>query len=360
MRCRRVDALAAMNLRSLIFTGSEIRCLLTFWIACFQLQAIASDSVTRHEVACASIDACLQRVISAPERINFEGTFVVGGGNQAASSHIVHYGDGHRQLERVERLDGPERVLYRRDDEVLTVRPAERSLSIESRRMGKRFPVISREGSERIADHYSFAAQGTSRVAGRLADVISLSPKDAYRYGYRLWLDIATGLPLRAEIIGAQQQVLEWAAFSDVTIGIKADPQRVLQGMRPHEGWAVKQSAVADVDLAYEGWALHDVPPGFQLLQAVKRMVAPADVSAPDQVRREGLPMLQLIFSDGLTYVSVFVEPSEAHIERQNMLVSMGATQAMMVRRDAWCLTAVGDVPALSLKVFVTSLQRKN
>lgn len=321
---------------------------------------LAAEGVTRQEAGCTSIETCLQRVISAPERINFEGTFVVGGSNQGASSHIIHYGDGRRQLERVERLDGPERVLYRRDDEVLTVWPAERALLVESRRLGKRFPVISREGSERIADHYSFAAQGTSRVAGRLADVISLSPKDAYRYGYRLWLDVATGLPLRAEIIGAQRQVLEWAAFSDVTIGIKADPQRVLHGMKPRDGWTVKHSELVDANLAYEGWLLHDVPAGFQLLRSVKRMVEPDAASAPGLGRHEQVPMLQLIFSDGLTYVSVFVEPYEAHKERQNMLVSMGATQAMIVRRDSWCLTAVGDVPPLSLKAFVTSLLRKN
>ena len=32
-------------------------------------------------------------------------------------------------------------------------------------------------------------------------------------------------------------------------MGIKAEPQRVLQGMTPPEGWAIRQPALADADL---------------------------------------------------------------------------------------------------------------
>ncbi|OIQ71450.1 sigma factor AlgU regulatory protein MucB precursor [mine drainage metagenome] len=215
-------------------------------------------------------------------------------------------------------------------------------------------------GIARIADHYSLSLQGSSRVAGRLSDVISLSPKDAYRYGYRLWLDKETGLPLRAEIVGAHRQVLEWAAFSDITIGVKAEPQRVLQGMRPRAGWRVKPSALVDANLAGEGWAVQAVPAGFQLIRVVKRAAALKQVASNGGAEPNGQSMLQLIFSDGMTYVSLFIEPAKAYSQRQGMLVSMGATQTLMVRRDAWWLTAMGNVPAIALKEFLASLRRLN
>ena len=359
MRCLRVDLFLVMRLRLLKFTGSGLRCLLTFWIISFLPHATVSAASVDSMPSADSLDVWLQRVISAPERVNFEGTFVVGAGHQGSSSHIVHYGNGRTQLERVERLDGPERVVYRRDDEVVTLWPTERVLAFESRRVGKRFPSISREGSERVADHYSLSVLGTARIAGRTANVVSLTPKDAYRYGYRLWLDVATALPLRAEIVGAQQQVLEWAAFSDISVGVKPEPQRVLQGMNHREGWAIRQSVLADADLAYEGWVLGDLPAGFKLIRSVKRKGLPAVLAASDPASKGEAPILQLIFSDGLTYVSLFIEPYEAGAQRQNMLVSLGATQTLMVKRDNWWLIAIGDVPAVSLKAFLAALQHK-
>lgn len=343
-------------------TGSGLRCLLTVWLVGAISAASASTAPTNTVAAPAapyrSLAVCLRRAISAPQRVNFEGTFVVASQAHGASSHIVHYGDGHTQLERIDRLDGPERVVFRRDDEVLTLWPAAHTLSLESHRLGRRFPLMLHEGIERIAQHYTLLSQGQARVAGRMASVVSLQPKDSYRYGYRLWLDDATGLPLRAEVVDARQQILEWAAFSDITIGVKAEPQRVLQGLKPHDGWTVRQAALEDVDPLAQGWVLRDLPPGFELVRAVRRMPRHPGAAEVSHAR-DGGGMLQLVFSDGLTYVSLFVEPRDARAPRPNMLVSMGATQTLMMRRDAWWLTAVGDVPPDSLKAFLAALQRR-
>lgn len=350
-----------MHIHPSRYLGSGVRCLLTFWAAGLSLLALASESVAGHEAASwSTIELCLQRMVQAPERTNFEGTFVVDGVSRGTSSRIVHYGDGRGQLERIERLDGPERIVYRHDDELVVWLPAERMLSIESRRFIRPFPFVGHQGADHVADHYRLVLQGLSRIAQRPADVVSLVPKDAFRYGYRLWLDRATGLPLRAEIIGPQQQVLEWAAFSSITMGVKPDPQRVLQGMKPLDGWRVLQPALSSADLSAEGWVLRGVPPGFDLIRTVKRPCPPDGGRAEQPATESTGPMLQLIFSDGLTHVSLFVEPFEAHARRHNMLVSMGATQTAMVRRDAWWLTAMGDVPVNSLKAFLSALQRRD
>jgi sigma-E factor negative regulatory protein RseB len=341
--------------------GSDKRCLLTFWVVSSSLLAHASgETVGRDAPSCSSVDACLRRIVRAPQRLNFEGTFVVDGASHGASLRIVHYGDGRSQLERVERLDGPERIVYRRDDDIVVLQPAERTLSYDARRFTRPFPFVGHAGNERVANYYSLTMLGSARVAGRSAEVIGLMPKDGLRYAYRLWLDRSTGLPLRAEIVGAQQQVLEWAAFSDISMGIKAEPQRVLQGMKQPEGWTIRQPVFADADIAYEGWFLHDLPAGFELIRAIKRQCVVDGASPAQPTQAGGLPMLQLVFSDGLTHVSLFIEPFEAHAQRRNMVVSMGATQTAMIRRDGWWFTAMGDVPVASLKAFLAAVERRN
>ena len=52
--------------------------------------------------------------------------------------------------------------------------------------------------------------------------MLLLKPRDAYRFGYRLWADQASGLLLRADVLGERGEVLETSAFSDVSIGVQA------------------------------------------------------------------------------------------------------------------------------------------
>jgi sigma-E factor negative regulatory protein RseB len=69
---------------------------------------------------------------------------------------------------------------------------------------------------------------------------------------------------------------------------------------------------------------------------------------------------LQAVFSDGLTQVSVFVEPFDAARHRQPLLTRVGATYTLMKPHgDAWWITVVGDVPASTLKQFYQAIERR-
>ena len=69
--------------------------------------------------------------------------------------------------------------------------------------------------------------------------------------------------------------------------------------------------------------------------------------------------MLQAIWSDGLTYVSLFIEPYDAERHPRPMQTTIGATQTLMQRRGPWWITVVGDVPAATLAQFARALERK-
>ena len=70
-------------------------------------------------------------------------------------------------------------------------------------------------------------------------------------------------------------------------------------------------------------------------------------------------PVLQTIYSDGLTYVSLFIEPYDATRHRREMLVAMGATQTLTRRQGDWWLTVIGDVPPATLRAFAAGLDRR-
>ncbi len=69
--------------------------------------------------------------------------------------------------------------------------------------------------------------------------------------------------------------------------------------------------------------------------------------------------MVQAIYSDGLTYVSVFIEPFRAETRRQPMLATLGATSTLTQRQGDWWVTVIGDTPPATLKMFAAALEKK-
>ena len=69
--------------------------------------------------------------------------------------------------------------------------------------------------------------------------------------------------------------------------------------------------------------------------------------------------MLQAVFTDGLTHVSLFVEPYQPQRHRGELRARQGATGTLMQRRGEHWLTVVGDVPPATLKLFAEALDRR-
>jgi sigma-E factor negative regulatory protein RseB len=75
--------------------------------------------------------------------------------------------------------------------------------------------------------------------------------------------------------------------------------------------------------------------------------------------KRPAEGVLQWIFSDGLASVSLFVESYDARRHQQEGVFSSGATNTLTRRVQDWWVTAVGEVPAQTLKAFALSLERR-
>jgi sigma-E factor negative regulatory protein RseB len=299
----------------------------------------------------------LTRIHEAARKHNFQGTFIVSAGGVMSSARIAHFCEGGNQFERIESLDGQARHVFRHNELVHTVWPQSRVALVEQRDALTSFPALLQNGDDRIVDFYDVRAQGAERVAGHEADVLWLRPRDSYRYGYRLWAEKNSGLLLRADVLGERSEVLESSAFSDVTIGVKPHPETVLQPMKKLEGYRVMRPVMTPTRLEVEGWSLRRPVPGFQQVSCVKR---PLDSAAPEASQHSlDSQAIQTIFSDGLTYVSVFIEPYKSERHARAMHAAMGATQTLMRRQGDWWITVVGDVPAATLRAFATGLERQ-
>ena len=316
----------------------------------------------------------LMRIHEAASQRNFQGTFVVtAGGSAVSSARIAHFCEGNNQYERIDSLDGQARHVFRHNDQVQTLWPQSRVAMVEQRETMSSFPALLQSGDDKVSDLYEVRQQGVERVAGHDANVLSIKPKDAFRFGYRLWSDQASGLLLRSDVLNERGELLESSAFSDVTIGVKSQTDMVLGPMKKLDGYRVLRPALTPTKLEAEGWTLRSGVPGFVQVSCVKR---PLDAAAQDEPRSTGnsnsgnnsnsnngasapAQAVQTIFSDGLTYVSVFIEPYNAERHTKPVLTVRGATHTLMRRQGDWWLTLVGDVPVPTLRAFAAGLERK-
>ena len=300
----------------------------------------------------ADIDAraWLARMKAAAAGGNYQGTLVFIVGGVMSSSRVWHYRVGDNSYERLEAQDGRQQRIYRYNDEVRTVWPQTRTAVVERRETLAAWSTTPQAVDPSAAESYDIRHEGRARVAGREAAVLLLAPRDTLRFAQRLWADQATGLMLRADVIAPDGSVVESSAFSEVELDVKPQPEQVMQGLREDEGLRIVRPMQRRTTLDAEGWGLARRVPGFVLAGCVQRGIE----SAAGEPR-----MLQVVFSDGLTHVSVFVERFVAERHRSEMQAKLGATHTAMRRRGEHWLTVVGDVPSASLEQFSQALERR-
>ena len=336
------------------------RSLAPFALACVAIAGVpAALAQTQSGAALAppnEVRTWLLRIHDAASRRNFHGTFVVSGGGSVASARISHFYEGPNQYERIESLDGRQRKVFRHNDVVHTVWPASHVAMIEQRGLLSSFPALLQAGDDGLAEWYEMQQEGIDRVAGHEANVLAVKARDNYRYGYRLWADRASGLLLRADVIGEHGEVLETSAFSEVSIGVRPQADSVVQAMRKLDGYRVVKPVLTPTRLEAEGWTMRQLAPGFKLVSCVSRQMEALGEPAAEPASP---PVIQTIYSDGLTYVSVFIERYRAEQHTRSMLAALGATLTLTQRQGDWWVTVIGDTPPTTLKAFAAALERK-
>lgn len=346
-----LNAHAAYRRRGrVVSAGSRLMVSLLFLIPAGQAAAAPGVAVEPQEVR-----QWLARIHNAANQRNFQGTFVVSSSGAMTSARIAHFYDGTNQFERIEPLDGQARQVLRHNGVVHTVWPFDKVTLIEQREVLSSFPSLVQGTDDNVADFYDVHLQPAERVAGRDANVLMLKPRDEFRYAYRLWTDKQTGLLLRAEILNALGETLETSAFSDVDIGVRSQPNMVLLPMRKLAGHRVVKPELTATRLEAEGWRLRKTVAGFRQLSCIRR---PLDILAPADRKSASSQLIQTVFSDGITNVSLFIEPYNVDRHTQPAITVVGATQTLMSRQGDFWITVVGDVPTVTLRAFYEAVDR--
>lgn len=306
-----------------------------------QAQGSAAGTPAADPADARSAEQWLQMVQNAARRLSYAGTIVYQSGDEVRTSRIVHVFDGKVSHERLQPMDGLPREFIRQADEVRCLIPEARRVVVERRVKGDTFPRLTGLALADLADHYAVQVVGRERVGGFDCQVLEIKPRGTDRYGYRLWVDRASGLLLRSQTLNDRGDVLEQMAFADLRIG-GVDPEQ-LKPSWSTEGWKVDQTAHRPVDLAEQGWRIQP-PAGFRPLYAVSRPMASGSA-------------LQAVYSDGLATMSVFIEPATGAAADRAMR-SRGPINGYARRLGDSLVTVVGEVPASTARAVAGAAER--
>lgn len=313
--------------------------------------ALAQGTVAPGVTPARSVTEWLARMHEASLQRSYTGTLVVSSGSAMSASKIWHVCDGSQQMERVETLTGVPRTTIRRNSEVITFEPETRTAMVEKRESLGVFPDMLRTPASAIAQFYGAREVGHQRVAGHMADMVEIVPRDEWRFGYRIWSEKKTGLIVKLQTLGEQGQVLEQVAFSELQLDAPVSMDKLARLMKDTRGYEVIKPALRKTTPQAEGWQLKEPVPGFTPMSCHTREVAGGPVPA-------GQAPMQWVFSDGLASVSLFVEPFDARRHVNDEQVAMGATHSVSRRVGDHWVTALGEVPPSTLKRFADALER--
>ena len=282
----------------------------------------------------------LKKVYHASQNLSYSGTFVYRQGERSETSRITRLVDAGGAVEKLEALDGAPREIVRKGDEVKCYLPDIMTIKVDRRSNHRSFPSLLPAQFASLSEHYTITKDEMARVAGFACQTIMLKPKDDLRYGYKLWADAATGLLLKARIFNEKGETVEEFTFTQLTVGGSINRERLKpKPLQAGKQWRVEDAAVTPAKLAESGWSVTSVPTGFQKVTEVRRNL------------RQSHPVGQIVFSDGLAAVSVFIESMQGREEPVHAgLSNMGAVNIFTREIANHLVTVVGEAPAATVR----------
>lgn len=293
--------------------------------------------------------AWLQRAAQAARLATYEGTYVHTNGERTSTVRVAHVNANGEEHERIEPLDGSLHEIVRRNDEMFCRFPDAKTVRLDPRITARFFPAILGASAEPLAASYEVSLGKTERVLGYECRWIRLQPRDAHRFGQAVCSEIGTGLILRARTTNAERQVIENYSFTDLKIGgqvARADLKSIFRAR--NRQWLSDGRPRDEVASTETGWSVTRLPPGFHKVAELRRTL-------PGRAH----PVSQIVLTDGLANLSVFVEPNATPPRTAEASSADGSTSFFVRPMGDNVVTVLGEVPPATAEMVARSVARR-
>lgn len=282
----------------------------------------------------------------AMRNLNYRGNFVYMHQNQLESMSISHIRDESGERERLLSLNGEAREVIRDEKNLTCIWPASRKVVVDFSRKNSFSPIFIPENIDKIGELYDLELIGKDRIAGQYAVVVQIRPKDEFRYGLKFWINQENKLMMKSNLIDNQNRVIEQVMFTNLELF--NDPGELVINSVPaiDENYTLVRfhsGENAGHVASDSNWKMREMPAGFRQESILKRH----DATTNQYVH-------QMVYTDGLASLSIFIEKQTSELQQGE--TSMGAVNAFIRPLDDYVITAIGEVPALTVKTMAEAV----
>ena len=296
----------------------------------------------------------LQKSAHAARELNYQGVFMYQNGKQTRSVQITHMNNAGQELTRNVVLDNgvnsgqanQPREVYSQGKDIVIFRPQNQKMVIEKRRGQNLFPAMLPTDLVAIKSSYTARIGALEYVAGREAQVIVLVPNDAYRYSYKIWADTEYGLLLKMTLIDSKNQTLEQIEFSQLSMLNSHDENWFKPTIDVKKSYVMEDAT--SINQITNDWIVAELPNGYAKVD--HRALVVSGKSAPVD---------QVIFSDGIASVSLFIEPLTKGMHPKTGHMVIGSTNICANVINGYQITVVGEVPAATVMQIAKAVSFK-
>lgn len=275
----------------------------------------------------------LKTVAFAAHQTEYSGVFVYQYDNRVETFRITHVVEPDSEYERLESLDGPRREIIRHHGQVWWY-ANQKMTQMSCPQTRNRFPSLLPEQLSTLSENYQARDAGMERVAGYNTQAILFQPNDNLRYIHKIWIHTDSGLLLKAAVLRNKNQIIEQYAFTQLQISGDIDHSWIKPGTSEglRAGPPTPEPATGSTPVN-SGWTVGALPAGFKKTMEILRPMP----------GKQAL-VTQLVFSDGLSAISIFIEPPDEDEDYVEGLSSRGAVSLYHKVINGHLINVVGDV----------------
>ncbi|CAM2938333.1 sigma-E factor regulatory protein RseB [Vibrio rarus] len=285
-------------------------------------------------------EALLHKMSVASDTLNYEMSYVLIRKSSIEPLVYRQASDNDTQFAQLMYLSGPVREVIRRGNEISYIEPGIDPFTIASDKMVAPLMPMLDVSPEKIKDYYDFVKVGRAREAGSATEVVRVVPKDGQRYSYIVWIDEQTALPLRADLMDRNGEILE--QYRTVSYSITDHLIPIMKGL--------EKAHLPDVVTLPDGsvdeisWSASWMPQGFVSQKMQSHPLLGSNRIVESQ-----------IYSDGLFQFSIYVAPEdELSLKRQLVRQGRLTLQSAVVNHHE--IIVVGDIPPSTAQRILQSV----
>jgi sigma-E factor negative regulatory protein RseB len=285
----------------------------------------------------------LEKSAKASQQLNYEGVFHSQSSSESNSTHVIHANIDNKEYCLLKMLDGAPNEVFCSGDMVYVT--SQDGLLIKKRKNQFLFPSVLPSDIKHLKKNYQLSFGEKKRVADRMAQHIELKAKDNLRFNYHIWIDDKNLLPLKLIVTNNKNNTIEQSTFTTISFRKVIDKDIFEKNINLSKIYVAKNKFVENY-VSNKFWNLKELPSGFKEVDLISRRV-------------NGLNLLdyQIIFSDGLAYVSLFIRPITRGTEPKEGTVAIGPTNISARYQDGYQIMSVGMVPPETVNTFSGALE---